>query len=273
MWEKYLEVAAGKPIVVLAHGSGTAGRESFDLQVPGRPSYSLMDFLSREGFDTFALDARGFGRSTRPRGRTTTRDACEDLDAVVDYVLKLRDVPKVNILGWSWGTQYGGMFVSDHPEKTAKYVSYAQMHAGSPGIARRKADLEAFRKSPYLRTPAAGWKKRFYSMTPVEANDPEVVDSYAKAAARVEVRTPTGPHLDMVTLMPMVNPRLLTVPTMIIHGEHDDMADVEGLLPFFRQLPNPHKRYVVIPDAGHMMHLQAGHALFQDAVSGFLRTL
>src|SRR5712691_1110837 len=56
VWEKYTGNLAGKPIVILAHGSATAGRGSFDLQVPGKPSYSLMDFLARENFDVFALD-------------------------------------------------------------------------------------------------------------------------------------------------------------------------------------------------------------------------
>ena len=51
VWEKYLGSPTGKPVVILAHGSATAGRESFDLQVPGQPSYSLMDVLAREGFD------------------------------------------------------------------------------------------------------------------------------------------------------------------------------------------------------------------------------
>src|SRR6266446_5899223 len=90
VWEKYLGSPAGKPVVVLAHGSTSAGRESFDLQVPGKPSYSLMDILAREGFDVFALDTRGFGRSTRPDGHMTTQEASEDLNAVVDDLLKLR---------------------------------------------------------------------------------------------------------------------------------------------------------------------------------------
>ena len=66
LWEKCMGNPSGKPIVVLAHGSATAGRESFDLQIPEKPSYSLMDFLATEGFDLFAPDVRGFGRSTRP---------------------------------------------------------------------------------------------------------------------------------------------------------------------------------------------------------------
>jgi alpha-beta hydrolase superfamily lysophospholipase len=101
VWEKYVGSPAGKPVVVLAHGSGTAGRESFDLQVPGKPSYSLMDFLAREGFDVFAPDIRGFGRSTRPEGHMTTQEASADLNAVVDDLLKLRGRQQVHLLGWS----------------------------------------------------------------------------------------------------------------------------------------------------------------------------
>lgn len=272
VWEKVVGAPAGKKVVVLAHGSATAGKESFDLRVPGKPSYSLMDVLARQGFDVFALDVRGFGRSTRPDGHVTTAEAGQDLGAVVEHVGKLRGVSKVSLLAWSWGTQYAGMYLMANPQKVDRYVSYAQMHVNSPDIAKRRPRLEAFRKNPYVSIPEAGWKPRFTSMTPAEANDPEVVDAYARAAVAIETRSPTGPQLDMVTILPMVNPRLVTVPTMIIHGQYDDVADLDGLLPFFQQLPSPDKRYVVIPNAGHMMHLQRGHVAFQHAVVGFLTT-
>jgi hypothetical protein len=48
----------------------------------------------------------------------------------------------------------------------------------------------------------------------------EVVDSYAQAAARVENHTPTGPQLDMATTMPMVKPRLVSVPTRFNRGRY-----------------------------------------------------
>lgn len=110
-----------------------------------------------------------------------------------------------------------------------------------------------------------------YKMTPAELNDPDVVDSYAEVAIRAEFQTSTGPQLDMVTIMPMMNPRLISVPTMIIHGEYDNVADMEGLLPFLKQISNSYKRYVIIPDAGHMMHLPKGHRLFQHEVISFLK--
>ncbi len=38
---------------------------------------------------------------------------------------------QVNLLGWSWGTQYCGLFLMAQPEKTARYVTYAQMQRRS----------------------------------------------------------------------------------------------------------------------------------------------
>lgn len=166
IWEKYADAPQGKPVVVLAHGSATAGRESFDLQVPSHPSVSLMDFLARQGFDVFAPDMRGFGRSTLPETHLRTEQACADLAAVVDYVRDLRGVDQVHLIAWSWGTQYAGQLVMAQPHKVARYISYAQMHADSHDLQLRRGRLEAFRRAPYIRITEAGWKLRFYSLTP-----------------------------------------------------------------------------------------------------------
>src|SRR3990167_1377461 len=72
VWEKFAGSPEGKKVVVLAHGSATAGRESFDLQVAAHPSVSLMDFLARQGYDVFAPDMRGFGGSTLPESHLST---------------------------------------------------------------------------------------------------------------------------------------------------------------------------------------------------------
>jgi alpha-beta hydrolase superfamily lysophospholipase len=270
VWEKFSGPEPSKKVVILAHGSATAGKESFDLQVPGVADISLMDVLAEQGFDVFALDTRGFGRSTHPEGHMTTAEASQDLKAVVDYVTKLRGAPKVDLLGWSWGTQYVGMYLMENTGKVNKYISLAQMHINSPDLAKRRPKIDAFRQNPYVNVPEALWKPRFTSLTPESVNIPEVVDAYAKAAFSVETKTPTGPQLDMVTIMPMVNPRLITVPTMIVHGEYDDVSDLNGLLPFFAELPNMNKRYVIVPDAGHMTQFQKGRQILQDAIVEFL---
>lgn len=267
LWEKYQGSPQGKPVLVLAHGSATAGRETFDLKVPGRPEYSLMDFLARQGFDVFAPDMRGFGSSTKPEGHITTEQAATDLNAVIDFILKLRGVAQVQLLAWSWGTQYSGQFVMAQPQKVQRYAAYAQMHARSPDLEARRSRLATFQRAPYIRISEPGWKLRFNSLTPDEVNDPVVMDAFAKAAALVELKSPTGPQVDLLTRQPLIDATKITVPTMMIHGQYDDVADLEGLLPFFTALPNPDKRYVVVPEGGHMLHLQKGYARFQRAVA------
>ena len=267
VWEKYQGSPQGKPVLVLAHGSATAGRESFDLKVPGRPEYSLMDFLAKQGFDVFAPDMRGFGSSTKPEGHITTEQAASDLHAVVDFICQLRGVPQVQLLAWSWGTQYGGQFVMAHPDKVARYAAYAQMHAESPDLKARRERLATFQRAPYIRITEQGWKLRFNSLTPAEVNDPLVMDAFAKAAALVELKSPTGPQVDLLTRQPLIDATKITVPTMLIHGQYDDVADLEGLLPFFTALPHPAKQYTVVPEGGHMLHLQKGYARFQRAVA------
>lgn len=271
VWEKFAGSPKNKPVIVLAHGSATAGKESFDLRVPGKPDISLMDVLAKQGFDVFALDIRGFGRSTHPEQHFTTEDAASDLNVTVDFVMKSRNVPKVELLGWSYGTQYGGLFVMAHPEKVDRYVSYAQMGIDSIDIGKRRANLKTYQDKVYIQIPEAGWHGRFYSLTPKEDNFPEVVDAYAKSAAAVEVNTATSPQLDLVTKLPMLNPAQIIVPTMIIHGQYDDVADTKQLMPFFEQLPNANKRYVVVPNAGHMMMYQKGYSIFQQAVSDYFK--
>lgn len=267
IWEKYQGGPQGKPVLVLAHGSATAGRESFDLKVPGHPEYSLMDFLARRGFDVFAPDMRGFGSSTRPEGHISTEQAAGDLNDVVDFICKLRGVTQVHLLAWSWGTQYGGQFVMAHPAKVKRYAAYAQMHAQSPDLLARRERLAPFQRAPYIRISEPGWKLRFNSMTPEEVNDPVVMDAFARSAALVEIKSPTGPQVDLLTRQPLIDATKITVPTMMIHGQYDDVADLPGLLPFFTALPNPDKQYTVIPEGGHMLHLQKGCARFQRAVA------
>ena len=267
VWEKCQGGPRDKPVLVLAHGSATAGRESFDLKVPGHPEYSLMDFLARRGFDVFAPDMRGFGSSTKPEGHITTEQAADDLNAVVDFICKLRGVAQVHLLAWSWGTQYSGQFVMAQPQKVKRYAAYAQMHAQSPDLLARRERLATFQRAPYIRISEPGWKLRFNSMTPEAVNDPVVMDAFAKAAALVETKSPTGPQVDLLTRQPLIDATKITVPVMLIHGQYDDVADLPGLLPFFTALPNPDKQYTLVPEGGHMLHLQKGHARFQRAVA------
>jgi pimeloyl-ACP methyl ester carboxylesterase len=43
----------------------------------------------------------------------------------VAYITKLRGVSKIDLLGWSAGTQRAGLYVMQHPERVARLILYA----------------------------------------------------------------------------------------------------------------------------------------------------
>ena len=48
---------------IFVHGAGTPAEVAFDVP---QPDYSWMAYLARAGFDVFAMDTTGYGRSIRP---------------------------------------------------------------------------------------------------------------------------------------------------------------------------------------------------------------
>jgi pimeloyl-ACP methyl ester carboxylesterase len=50
-------------VVLFIHGAGTPAEVAFDVPYQ---DYSWMEYLAQAGFDTFAMDTTGYGRSTRP---------------------------------------------------------------------------------------------------------------------------------------------------------------------------------------------------------------
>jgi pimeloyl-ACP methyl ester carboxylesterase len=140
-------------VVVFIHGAGTPAEVAFD--VPYK-DYSWMAYLAEAGFDTFAMDVTGIGRSTRPwpmndpcnlspqqqatfvptliaapcppsypKTITTIGNDWDDIDAVVNYVRALRHVDKVNTVAWSQGGPRSGGYAAQHPEKILRQVMLA----------------------------------------------------------------------------------------------------------------------------------------------------
>ena len=145
-------------VVLFVHGAGTPAEVAFDVPHEG---YSWMAYLAAAGFDVFSMDMTGYGRSTRPfvmndacnlsdaqqtaLGRkpceptheaqlTTIASDWDDIDAVVDYIRALRDVPRVSIVGWSLGGPRGGGYAARHPDKVEKLVLLAPAYARERGL-------------------------------------------------------------------------------------------------------------------------------------------
>jgi pimeloyl-ACP methyl ester carboxylesterase len=267
VWEKRrvatdrsTSASSGK-VVLLAHGAGTPGRIAFDLQVPvgSSATYSLMDYLAGQGFDVFSVDYQNYGRSDRhPCGLcVSTQVAANDVNAAVDYIRKLRGVDKVHLLGWSWGTTVTGLFTMQHPEKVNRLVLYAP---------------------PVWSTPlGAAPTQEFRAVTPENArglfepaaSDAIAVDAWVKEVAQWGSKAPNGVLVDLLTKMPLTDPKRIAPPTMIILGDLDRLTPVTqpNLPGFFAALPNTDKQLIIVPGAGHALTVQKPRLRFYREVA------
>ena len=105
--------------LLFIHGATYPAETSFDLPIEG---VSMMDLFAQNGFDVYLVDVRSYGRSTRPpemdqppeanKPIATSEEAGADLGAAVDYILALRGIPKLDLMGWSWGTSIAGNYTA-----------------------------------------------------------------------------------------------------------------------------------------------------------------
>ncbi len=138
--------------LLFIHGATYPAETSFDLPIEG---VSMMDLFAENGFDVYLVDVRSYGRSTRPpemdqppeanKPIATSEEAGADLGAAVDYILGQRGIPKLDLMGWSWGTSIAGAYTASHNDKINRFVLYAPAWTVEPPVAPPTTVLPAYR--------------------------------------------------------------------------------------------------------------------------------
>jgi pimeloyl-ACP methyl ester carboxylesterase len=76
------------PVLFLVHGSSNSARTSFDLAVPGKGEYSLMNVFARYGYDVWTMDHDGYGHSGSSGNNSDIASSVADLKAAVPVLLR-----------------------------------------------------------------------------------------------------------------------------------------------------------------------------------------
>src|SRR5260370_42245397 len=89
------------PILFLVHGSSNSARSSYDLTVPGRGEYSLMNVFARYGYDVWTMDHDGYGYSGSSGNNSDIASSVEDLKAAIPVVAQETGQPRMHFYGTS----------------------------------------------------------------------------------------------------------------------------------------------------------------------------
>jgi len=239
--------------ILFVHGSSMAGSPVFDLQVPGKPEYSTMDYFAKLGYDTWCLDHEGYGRSSKTRDISyDISTGADDLEAVSKYIIQKTGDAKLMLYGVSSGALRAALFTERYPERVSRIIldAFVWTGEGSPTLANRRKRIEEWKSSNRRPLDHAMVQSIFTRDHPGTA-DQDVVDAFASAILKLDSSLPTGTYIDMSINLPVCNPEKLTVPTMILRGEFDGIAAFDDIVKYFAKLPHPDKRFVVMPGIAH----------------------
>jgi pimeloyl-ACP methyl ester carboxylesterase len=292
-------------VALFVHGAGTPAEVAFDVQ---QPDYSWMAYLANAGFDVFAMDTTGYGRSNRPAAMndpcnlakdrqgtfvpslipapcapsyphalTTIASDWNDINAVVDYVRALRHVDKVSLLAWSLGGPRAGGYAAQHPEKVQKLVLLA------PAYGRNASSTPPAKMPPDgvpMNTQSrdefyVGWDRQVGCPAQYEPAVAEAVWSAMLASDPVGATWGPGVRRAPQTATWGWNAAAVgktQTPTLMIAGQFDKQVPPERVRDLYTDLAAPQKLFVDLACSSHNAMWEKNRLLMFKASLDWLTT-
>ena len=214
--------------------------------------------------------------------------AVKDIGTVVDFILARRNIPRLNLIGWSWGTVTMATYTTQSPNKVERLVLYApgwirqtaslagpQAGAGPLGAYRTVTREMAMQRwmtgvpeDKKATLIPAGWFDTWADAT--WATDPEG----AKKNPAV-IRAPNGVLADSSDYWsagkPYYDPAKITVPALLVQAEWDrDLPPYMAQTLFPLLVNSPGKRYVQLAEGTHTIIMEKNRLKLFEAVQAFL---
>ena len=273
MYRKRLTVMTGiHPVLFLVHGSSNAARSSYDLTVPGKGEYSMMNVFARYGYDVWTMDHDGYGNSDSSGNNSDIASGVEDLKAAMTVVTQETGQQKIHFYGTSSGGIRAAAYAQAQPDHVDRLIlsAFTYKGEGAEEIQRRQKNIEALRASPRRKRDANMIRSIFTRDGHPGIYDPAVPEAIIAAEINFGDTIPSGTYLDMAANLPVVDPAKVMCPVLMTRGEWDGNSTNDDLLDFFRQLPNGDRQFVILPQTAHSASFSKNRDLLWYAMKNFL---
>ena len=276
LWRKRIGAPAPgeqpRPVLFLAHGSSNSSRSSYDLGVPGKGEYSLMNVLARYGYDVWTMDHDGYGYSGSSGNNSDIASGVADLKAAIPVVLKETGRQKAHFYGTSSGGIRAAAYAQAQPEAVDRLMLCAFTYKGNGAaeIERRRKRIDALRASPRRSRDGDMIRSIFTRDGHLSLYDPAVPEAIIAAEMKFGNTIPSGTYLDMAANLPIVDPTKIKSPVLMVRGEFDGNSTNDDLLDFYRQLPNGDRQFVILPQTPHAVGYSNNRHLLWYAMKNFL---
>jgi pimeloyl-ACP methyl ester carboxylesterase len=284
---------------LLLHGA-TLASYVFDLPVPG---YSLQQRLAAAGWASYALDVRGYGRSSRPlpgepgcpadQPFGTAAESVVDVADAMQFLRHDRRHTEVVLVGYSWGTILAGRFVNAYPGMVNRMILFAPIYGtanarwmdyfAAPGGRSHSGSAPA----GYRWTTADELRARWDSEIPMEEKSAwranEVLTAVLEGAlggdplsltrAPPAFRSPTGCGVDLLRAFSghaAFAAGTIEIPILLLRGDSDTTSTQLDSQRLLQHLKSRDKHSITIPSGTHFACFEYSAPLLFDALLAFL---
>lgn len=290
--------------VLFIHGSGTPSTPSFDLRYK---DYSWMNFLAQSGFDVFALDLTGYGRSTRPEPMndpcnfsaseqqqfipalikepcakthsqplTNIESDWADMDAAVNFIRKNTAIKSLALIGWSKGGPRSLGYVQRHPGKVDKLVLLAPAyHRDTPLASPKNTEVSSLMGAQNQTDFLNGWKKQTGCANQVDEQITPIIWQEILASDALGKTWGTGvrraPEQGATWGFNQTTARQFTLPILLITGEFDRQVLPQQVRELYDDLASPQKVLITLACSSHRAIWETNHLLMFKASADWLQ--
>lgn len=282
---------AADRVVLFVHGAGTPAEVAFDVPIA---DYSWMAYLAKAGFDVFSMDTTGYGRSTRPAPMndpcnlsgeqqkqfipalipapcqathpgqlTTIASDWHDIDAVVDYIRKLRKVEKISLVAWSLGGPRAGGYAAQHPHKVNRLVLFAPAYSRTAPATQPAPSANSVAFNTQSRAEFdANWDRQIGCEKQFDPAVREVVWKEMLASDPVGAKWGSGVRRAPSTATWGWNPAMIggmKTPTLMIAGADDKQVLPERVRTAYDDLGSTDKVLIDLGCASHNAMWESNH--------------
>jgi len=263
---------APRPVLFMVHGSSNSSRTSYDLTVPGKGEYSMMNVFAGYGYDVWTMDHDGYGKSGSSGNNSDFASGVEDLKAAVPVAVQETGRQKLHFYGTSSGGIRAAAYAQAQPERVDRIVLSAFTYKGNGAaeIARRRKHIDALRANPRRKRDAAMIRSIFTRDGHPSSYDPAVAEAIIAEEMKFGDTVSSGTYLDMAANLPVVDPAKVLSPVLMKRGEWDGNSSNDDLPDFFRQLPNGDRQFAILSHVAHSPHWSKNRRLLWYAMKNFL---